>query len=241
MAVTATTWRQLEHNRFKNHPFKKPRTCPVSSSVWRLHVVFNSRGRQCACACPAATTHPAHAAKSHNARGTLHRRSHTIILPVYCWPLVLILTHALPRVGEWLVIHLFRRFINLPSVVFKTRDAGVGLGGNNNRAHCCPARITQPPGPCRVASPGEYSRPVLPIKSPRAAVMDEEAPRQQQQQQPDRGERSVAGLLTGLQGAEASALQLRIKNSIWWGRVQIPLMLYGNDWAAQQQQTPARL
>ncbi|XP_038556681.1 DNA-binding protein RFX7-like isoform X1 [Micropterus salmoides] len=34
------------------------------------------------------------------------------------------------------------------------------------------------------------------------------------QQQPDRGARSLPGLLSGLQGAEASALQLRIKNSI---------------------------
>ncbi|KAK5873936.1 hypothetical protein PBY51_018930 [Eleginops maclovinus] len=34
------------------------------------------------------------------------------------------------------------------------------------------------------------------------------------QQQPDRGVSSMPGLLTGLQGAEASALQLRIKNSI---------------------------
>ncbi|XP_076583754.1 DNA-binding protein RFX7-like [Chaetodon auriga] len=34
------------------------------------------------------------------------------------------------------------------------------------------------------------------------------------QQQPDRGARSLPGLLPGLQGAEASALQLRIKNSI---------------------------
>ncbi|XP_033478965.2 DNA-binding protein RFX7-like [Epinephelus lanceolatus] len=34
------------------------------------------------------------------------------------------------------------------------------------------------------------------------------------QQQADRGARSLPGLLTGLQGAEASALQLRIKNSI---------------------------
>ncbi|TDH17109.1 hypothetical protein EPR50_G00004830 [Perca flavescens] len=41
--------------------------------------------------------------------------------------------------------------------------------------------------------------------------MAEEDP---QQQQPDRGARSLPGLLTGLQGAEASALQLRIKNSI---------------------------
>ena len=35
------------------------------------------------------------------------------------------------------------------------------------------------------------------------------------QQQPDRGARSLPGLLAGLQGAEAGALQLRIKNSIW--------------------------
>ncbi|XP_029701814.1 DNA-binding protein RFX7 [Takifugu rubripes] len=46
--------------------------------------------------------------------------------------------------------------------------------------------------------------------------MDEDAQPQPQPQQPEpeRGERSVAGLLPGLQGAEASALQLRIKNSI---------------------------
>ncbi|TMS13132.1 DNA-binding protein RFX7 [Larimichthys crocea] len=41
--------------------------------------------------------------------------------------------------------------------------------------------------------------------------MAEEDP---QQQQPERGARSLPGLLSGLQGAEASALQLRIKNSI---------------------------
>ncbi|TKS70129.1 DNA-binding protein RFX7 [Collichthys lucidus] len=41
--------------------------------------------------------------------------------------------------------------------------------------------------------------------------MAEEDP---QQQQPERGARSLPGLLPGLQGAEASALQLRIKNSI---------------------------
>lgn len=35
------------------------------------------------------------------------------------------------------------------------------------------------------------------------------------QQHADRGARSQPGLLTGLQGAEASALQLRINNSIW--------------------------
>ncbi|XP_040898911.1 DNA-binding protein RFX7-like [Toxotes jaculatrix] len=48
--------------------------------------------------------------------------------------------------------------------------------------------------------------------------MAEEDPQQQQQQQQqqqaDRGAGSLPGLLSGLQGAEASALQLRIKNSI---------------------------
>lgn len=114
------------------------------------------------------------------------------------------------------MIYVSGSFTRLPSVVFKTRDAGVAPGGNNNRARCCPASITQPPGPCRLTSPGEYS-PVLPRRSPRAAEMDEDAQPQPQPQpqQPDRGERSVAGLLPGLQGAEASALQLRIKNSIW--------------------------
>lgn len=56
------------------------------------------------------------------------------------------------------------------------------------------------------STPTVQSNPV-----PRPTVMDEEDP----QQQSDRGERSLPGLLPGLQGAEASALQLRIKNSIW--------------------------
>ncbi|XP_051234944.1 DNA-binding protein RFX7-like isoform X2 [Dicentrarchus labrax] len=65
-------------------------------------------------------------------------------------------------------------------------------------------------------SAGEYTRPRLPSRPvpqspvPRPAVMAEEDP----QQQADRGARSLPGLLPGLQGAEASALQLRIKNSI---------------------------
>lgn len=52
--------------------------------------------------------------------------------------------------------------------------------------------------------------------------MDEADPQQQPQPQPplqeDRGAGSLAalpGLLPGLQGAEASVLQLKIKNSIW--------------------------
>lgn len=56
-------------------------------------------------------------------------------------------------------------------------------------------------------------------RRPRASTADLRAHHHhQQQQEEDRGERSVAsvaGLLPGLQGAEAGALQLRIKNSIW--------------------------
>ncbi|KAI9528429.1 hypothetical protein NQZ68_020254 [Dissostichus eleginoides] len=55
------------------------------------------------------------------------------------------------------------------------------------------------------------SSPAQCTPTPRPNVMAEE----DQQPPPDRGASSMPGLLTGLQGAEASALQLRIKNSIW--------------------------
>ncbi|KAK2854066.1 hypothetical protein Q5P01_006727 [Channa striata] len=45
-------------------------------------------------------------------------------------------------------------------------------------------------------------------------MAEEDPQQQQQQQQADRGAGSLPGLLPGLQGAEAGALQLRIKNSI---------------------------
>lgn len=120
--------------------------------------------------------------------------------------------------GGWRVIDVFVGCSGSPGVVFRTGDA---LGGHHDRASCCPASITQPPGPCRLTSPGEYSPPALQRKSPRAAEMDEDAHPHphthppEPEPEPERGERSVAGLLPGLQGAEASALQLRIKNSIW--------------------------
>lgn len=52
-------------------------TRPLGTPARRVHVVFNARERQCACARPAATTHPAHAAKSQKARGRSQRRSRT--------------------------------------------------------------------------------------------------------------------------------------------------------------------
>ncbi|XP_044054123.1 DNA-binding protein RFX7-like [Siniperca chuatsi] len=64
--------------------------------------------------------------------------------------------------------------------------------------------LLNPAGRVHLSSPVQLS-PV-----PRPTVMAEEDP----QQQPDRRARSLPGLLPGLQGAEASALQLRIKNSI---------------------------
>ncbi|XP_008299625.1 DNA-binding protein RFX7-like [Stegastes partitus] len=61
-------------------------------------------------------------------------------------------------------------------------------------------------GRLQPSAPPVQSSPV-----PRPAAMADEDP---QQQQPDRGAGSLPGLLPGLQGAEAGALQLRIKNSI---------------------------
>ncbi|XP_042343718.1 LOW QUALITY PROTEIN: DNA-binding protein RFX7-like [Plectropomus leopardus] len=65
--------------------------------------------------------------------------------------------------------------------------------------------LFNPSAPVHASCPVQSSPDV-----PTPAVMAEEDP----QQQGDRGARSLPGLLTGLQGAEASALQLRIKNSI---------------------------
>lgn len=56
------------------------------------------------------------------------------------------------------------------------------------------------------------SRPFQASPAQRRTPMADEDP-----QQPDTGAGSQPGLLPGLQGAETSALQLRIKNSIWWG------------------------
>ncbi|XP_030580272.1 DNA-binding protein RFX7 [Archocentrus centrarchus] len=66
-----------------------------------------------------------------------------------------------------------------------------------------------PAGRLHPSSPPDQSSPVPQWP----AVMADEDP-QQQPPQPDRGAGSLPGLLPGLQGAEASALQLRIKNSI---------------------------
>lgn len=84
----------------------------------------------------------------------------------HCLHLLLFLTHAPPPVTDWLVIFFVCFTASLIYQVsdLKTRDAEVGLGGNNNRARCCPASITPPSGPCRVTSPVEYSGPVPPIK-----------------------------------------------------------------------------
>ncbi|GLD58436.1 DNA-binding protein RFX7 [Lates japonicus] len=72
--------------------------------------------------------------------------------------------------------------------------------------------LFNPAGRLHPSTPPVQSSPV-----PRPVLMAEEDPQQlqqQQQQQADRGAGSLPGLLPGLQGAEASALQLRIKNSI---------------------------
>lgn len=224
VALAATTWRQSVHNLWEVTHW---------SNAGRVHSGLQP-GACMLFLIPGTASAHAHAPQPlltlHMQRNPITRGAHYSAGPAQlssrrCLRLLLFWMHALARAGDWLVIYVSRSFTHLPSVVFKTRDAGVALGGNNNRARCCPASITQPSGPCRLTSPGEYSPPVLPRKSPRAAEMDEDAQQQPQQQQPDRGERSVAGLLPGLQGAEASALQLRIKNSIWWGGVQRPVLL----------------
>lgn len=130
------------------------------SNVLCSHVVFNTGGSQCACACPAATTHPAHAEKSHTVRGTAYRRDWLFSVRLMLTP-VRVYLHASPGAGPRLCCRsaaLTRQVCGLGA-----SDVGGGLGGNNNnRARCCPVSIATSSGPCclTLTTPVHASRPV---------------------------------------------------------------------------------
>lgn len=173
----------------------------------KLTVVFFYAGLSTAHAHIRCLLLRAHADKSHSMWGRAGLTGESDQFIFYCLPPLFI--YSRPSQGV-----LQPELTQKPVPVRDSRDVeGGALGGNNNnnnnRARCCPVGAC--PGPCPLAPLhlSSFSR-VQPSPAQRRTPMADEDP-----QQPDPGVGSLPGLLPGLQGAEASALQLRIKNSIW--------------------------